>query len=107
MKRSPGNNGLSRGSAWLPLLWLVVTGLGIALLVLLWDFVPYIVAGTLVGSFALWILVSTLWPSRPDRTCPRCKAEGLVKIRRGQPGVHCERCGFRDEQMHVAYLDDW
>jgi hypothetical protein len=51
----------------------------------------------LLGAAILWILVSVLWPSRPDRTCASCGSPGL---RRRDPrttkGVACTACGFED-----------
>ena len=91
----------------LQLFWIVLA-LGAALLAAYFrDWLPYLVGGTIVSALALWVIVSTLWPSRPNRKCPKCSREGLVKIRRGRPGVRCELCDFRDEALHVAYLDDW
>ena len=94
-------------SSILVIVWLLLALLATALAVTFWAWVPYIVAGGLVLAFAVWILVSVLSPAIPDRTCPGCNKDGLVKIRRGVPGVRCEFCGFVDENMHVAYLDEW
>ncbi len=91
----------------LQIVWLLIIAMLAAVVFLFWDWVPYLVSGSLMLAFLGWVIVSTLWPSSPDRRCPNCQADGLVKIRRGQPGVVCELCGFRDETMHVAYLDDW
>ncbi len=91
----------------LPLLWLLVALGGALLAASLRDWLPYLVGGVLASALAIWVLVSTLWPSRPNRNCPKCHREGLVKIRRSQAGVRCELCDFRDDTMHVAYLDDW
>lgn len=45
----------------------------------------------------LWIVVSTLWPGRADRTCPECGGQGL---RRLDPtttrGLECSECGWSD-----------
>jgi DNA-directed RNA polymerase subunit RPC12/RpoP len=91
----------------LQLLWILIA-LGAACLAMAFlAWLPYIVGGALALGLLVWILVSTLWPSAPDRKCPKCGARGLVKIERGEPGVRCELCGFRDETMQVAYLDDW
>jgi len=87
--------------------WLLVVISGAAAAVWLREWMPYVLGGACVAALGLWVLVSTLWPSAPDRKCPKCGVQGLVKIRRGAPGVRCERCGFQDETMHVAYLDDW
>ena len=91
----------------LPIVWLVVAGLLTYVVFVSWDWVPYIVGAGLALFTFIWVLVCALWPSKPDRRCPRCGGEGLTKIRRGEPGVQCDLCGFRDETMHVAYLDDW
>jgi DNA-directed RNA polymerase subunit RPC12/RpoP len=91
----------------LQLLWILVAAGAVLVAVLFSASIPYIVAGLLVALFAFWLLVSILWPAVPKRTCPKCGSEGLVKIRRGEPGVRCELCGFKDETLHVAYLDDW
>jgi hypothetical protein len=91
----------------LQLFWILIVA-GVALLAAKFsDWLPQIVGGALVLIGAGWVLTSVLWPSAPDRRCPKCRRRGLVKIRRGEPGVRCELCGFRDETLHVAYLDDW
>ncbi len=77
------------------------------LVVALWSWVQYVVVGGLVLCVVGWVLISVLSPAVPDRTCPACQKKGLVKIRRGELGVCCEYCEFRDEDMHVAYLDEW
>ncbi len=89
------------------IVWLLFAALLVFLAWLARDWMPYLVGGVCAASLILWIVVSSLWPSKPDRHCPRCARQGLVKIRRGEPGVRCEYCDFRDDSMHVAYLDDW
>lgn len=91
----------------LPIVWLLIIGLLAYLVFLFWAWVPYLVGGGLALVAFAWVVVCTLWPSKPDRRCPQCGGEGLVKIERGRPGVRCELCGFQDEAMHVSYLDDW
>jgi len=91
----------------LQLLWIFTALALVWLAVAFSSWIPYVVAGLVAVGLFTWILVSALWPSRPKRTCPSCGAKCLVKIHRGKPGVRCERCGFHDETMHVAYLDDW
>jgi hypothetical protein len=53
-----------------------------------------------LGSSIAWILVSVLWPARPDRTCPAC---GEVSLHRMDAettrGVACSACGHRDEDQ--------
>jgi len=91
----------------LQLFWIIIALGAIWLAVAFSGWIPYTVGGVLVVGVTAWILASVLSPSSPDRTCPQCGEKGLVKICRGEPGVRCELCGFRDENMHVAYLDDW
>jgi DNA-directed RNA polymerase subunit RPC12/RpoP len=91
----------------LQLLWIILALGAVWLAVAFSTWIPYTVGGLLVVGVVGWILASVLSPSMPDRTCPGCGEKGLVKICRGKPGVRCERCSFRDENMHVAYLDDW
>lgn len=87
--------------------WIMLILLGAALAVLAGSWLPAIVSGLLLAGFFFWVLISTLSPAIPDRICPKCGGEGLVKIRRGVPGVRCEKCEFVDEDLHVAYLDEW
>lgn len=51
----------------------------------------------LLGASIAWLLVSVLWPSRPDRTCASC---GSPTLRRRDPGstkgVACSACGYED-----------
>ena len=104
--RCPGT-GAEYIPVMLQLLWILI-GAGAALVAVLFSSsLPYLVGGALVAAFMLWLLISTLSPAVPRRTCPKCAGQGLVKIRRGQPGVRCELCEFRDDAMHVAYLDEW
>ena len=91
----------------LPVFWLLVVAVAAPFVVQAMSWLPYLVAGVLVLVPVVWILVSTLSPAVPDRTCPSCGDKGLVKMRRGEPGVHCQLCGFRDDDGHVAYLDEW
>lgn len=89
------------------ILWLALAALfgWLAFLVRAW--LPYAVVGVFGAVWILWMLGSVLSPAVPKRTCPQCGEEGLVKIQRGKPGVRCEKCDFRDEDLHVAYLDEW
>jgi len=88
-------------------LWLAIIALCVVLVVAGWSWVPWIAGGSIVGVLSLWVLISVFWPAAPDRRCPRCRRAGLVKIERGAPGVRCTLCGFCDENLHVAYLDEW
>ena len=94
-------------SSLVQVLWILIALGLVYALVAFSGWIPYIVGGILAGAWMLWILISAMSPSKPDRRCPRCGEEGLVKITRGAPGVRCEVCGFEDATMHVAYLDDW
>lgn len=87
--------------------WLTLISALVWLVASSWSWLRWALLGAIVLSAAAWVFVSTFYPSSPDRTCPRCREAGLVKLRRGEPGVVCERCGFRDESLHVAYLDEW
>jgi hypothetical protein len=51
----------------------------------------------LLGMALVWILVSVLWPARPDRTCPTCGVRALRR-RDGRSirGVVCNQCGYED-----------
>ena len=87
--------------------WILFILLGAAIAAWAGSWLPVVVAGVFVAGFFFWILISTLSPAIPCRICPQCGGEGLVKIRRGVPGVRCEKCDFIDEDLHVAYLDEW
>lgn len=91
----------------LALLWLLIGIAAAALAVTFAEWLPYVVVSGCVAVWIFWILTSVLSPAVPNRECPGCGRQGLLKIRRGEPGVRCEHCAFRDETMHVAYLDEW
>jgi DNA-directed RNA polymerase subunit RPC12/RpoP len=98
---------LRYNTAVLHLLWILVALAAVAVVIQFHDWIRVLAAATAAAALFLWVLISVLSPSAPDRTCPSCRGKGLVKIRRGEPGVRCELCGFRDAAMHVSYLDDW
>jgi hypothetical protein len=51
-----------------------------------------------LGASIAWILVSVLWPARPDRTCPACGEPSLGRMDADSTrGVACSACGHRDE----------
>ncbi len=51
-----------------------------------------------LGASIAWILVSVLWPARPDRTCPACGESSLGRMDpETTRGVVCSACGHRDE----------
>ena len=89
------------------LFWVALIAAGVAVALAFQEWIPVIVILVVIVVAAIWVLVSTLSPAVPNRECPHCREQGLVKIRRGEPGVRCELCGFVDEDMHVAYLDEW
>jgi hypothetical protein len=62
----------------------------------------------LVGASIAWVLVSVLWPARPDRTCPACGKEELLRMDPGSTrGVACASCGHRDaEQSSFLLAED-
>jgi len=69
------------------------------------DHVFGIAFGLLLGLGFLWILVSTMFPSKPDRTCPQC---GQGTIARLDPattrGLTCGSCGWTDASASSFYL---
>ncbi len=89
------------------LVWLLMVAIGVAAAFAFREWIPAIAIGTVIVAAVFWVLVSTLSPAVPNRECPKCHEQGLVKIRRGEPGVRCELCGYVDNDMHVAYLDEW
>jgi hypothetical protein len=89
------------------LIWIALVAAVALVLARFSSWLPYTVGGLFVLLASGWVLTSTLWPSRPDRRCPKCSRPGLIKIERGRPGVRCELCGHEDPTLHVAYLDDW
>jgi len=55
------------------------------------------ILGAGVSIPILWVVVSTLWPARADRRCPRCRGEKLVRLDpRSTLGLRCTDCGYRD-----------
>lgn len=54
--------------------------------------------GVVLGLGFLWILVSVLFPARPDRTCPSCGLSNLERIDpKSTHGLCCTACGWQDE----------
>ncbi len=93
---------------WLTIVWIVVALVAALVAWLVFDWLPAVIAGVIVALGVLWVLGCIFSPAVPDRRCPRCGKEGLVKIRKGEPlGVRCEHCDYRDEGKYVAYLDEW
>lgn len=53
--------------------------------------------GVVMGLGFLWILVSVLFPAKPDRTCPRCGNKALERLDPGSThGLHCRMCHWED-----------
>jgi len=69
------------------------------------DHVFGIAFGVVLGLGFLWILVSTMFPSKADRTCPRCGAEALVRLDpHTTRGLACTACAWSDEHASSFYL---
>ncbi len=91
---------------WLigPLL-LAATAVGLGLALKAPDRIAVWVLGGLGGLALLWTLSTAFWPSRANRTCPECGAEGL---RRMDPattrGLVCTSCGHTDAEASGWFL---
>ena len=93
---------------WLPILWFLLAAVAAFVAYLALDWLAVVFTGVLVTASVLWVFGCIFSPARPDRRCPNCGKEGLVKLRRGEPvGVCCEHCDYSDAERHVAYLDEW
>jgi hypothetical protein len=92
------------------LLQLGTIALAAALFLLLRDHAKTIALG--LGAVALltpilWLLVSSMRPALPDRTCPKCAKEALRLLEPGERvGARCPECGFEDAELYVPYLVD-
>jgi len=54
-----------------------------------------------------WLVVSSLRPALPERTCPSCKEESLRLLAPGEKtGARCPLCGFSDPELYVPFLID-
>lgn len=52
-----------------------------------------------------WILVSTLFPARAERTCPQCRRDGLERLDPdSSQGVVCRLCAWADESASAFLL---
>jgi len=61
--------------------------------------------GILLGVGLLWVLVSSLFPNRPDRGCPACGEPALVRLSRASTqGLRCRRCDWVDEDASSFFL---
>lgn len=93
---------------WLPIFWFLIVLAGVAIAYLTAAWLPAFFASVIILVGIVWVLGCVFSPAVPDRRCPRCGKDGLVKIRKGEPlGVRCEQCNFVDEGKYVAYLDEW
>lgn len=53
--------------------------------------------GVVLGLGFLWILISVLFPGKPDRTCPRCGNKALERIDPASTlGIRCRMCAWED-----------
>lgn len=84
---------------------MAATAVGLGLVLKSPDGLAVWVLGGAGGLALVWILCTTLWPSRADRTCPECGAEGL---RRMDPattrGLMCTACGHTDAEASGWFL---
>ena len=62
----------------------------------------------LMGMVLVWTLVSVLWPSEPDRTCPACGSRALRRSDgHSTRGVVCNQCGYEDaDQSSFLMAED-
>lgn len=99
-RASTGTRGRGRASLiWLMGPLLLVVGIVAVILVTQGEAALF---GWTIGVFFSvglgWVLVSSLFPAEPDRTCPECSGETLVRIDPlSTRGIRCVSCGFRDE----------
>ena len=93
---------------WLPIFWFFIVLAGAAVAYLTFEWLPAGFVSVIILAGVVWVLGCIFSPAVPNRRCPRCGEDGLVKIRKGEPlGVRCEQCEFVDEAKYVAYLDEW
>jgi hypothetical protein len=93
--------------ALLLLVWLAVLGATTWLAVSFREWLPLMVGGGFAALFLSWVLGCAFSPAVPDRRCPKCKREGLVRLRKHQMlGVRCVRCGYVNPELYRAYLDE-
>ena len=102
----PGNGGPSVRGSWLigPLLMAAV-GAGALFVFRGPDHLFGIAFGLVLGLGFLWILVSTMFPAKPDRTCPSCGNESLERLDPSTTrGLACGSCSWRDETASSFYF---
>jgi hypothetical protein len=62
------------------------------------DHVFGVSLGLVLGLAFLWMLISVLFPAKPDRTCPSCGERTLERLDpQSTQGVRCSDCGWQDE----------
>jgi len=96
--RAAGRSSRRRRAAWLTGPLCLVAAVAAALLVRRGPGAAFAAtAGVLVAACLSWIVTSVFLPAYPDRTCPRCGEERLVRRDRASTrGVRCTACGFED-----------
>ncbi len=53
--------------------------------------------GSVLFLGSAWIIASSLFPARAERTCPACGAEALVRLdAHTTRGLRCSACAWRD-----------
>ena len=105
--RTAGRNGgvQVRGSWLIAPLLLAAVGAGALFVFRGPDHVFGIAFGLVLGLGFLWILVSTMFPSKPDRSCPACGGETLGRLdATSTQGVACSACSWSDESLSSFYM---
>lgn len=88
----------ARGAWLVPPLMLAAVAAGVLFVLRGPDQIFGVVFGLVLGLGVLWILISTLFPAKADRTCPQCGTKSLERIDSDSTtGVHCAKCKWRDE----------
>ncbi|MAF67280.1 MAG: hypothetical protein CMJ84_16690 [Planctomycetes bacterium] len=92
-------------SWFLPPLFLASAAAGVALVLHGPDALFGWAMGAVFGTGLAWLAVSILFPPTIDRRCPRCGEEGVERLdRQATHGIHCTRCGLRDETISSFLL---
>ena len=61
-----------------------------------WNLFPWVL-GFLLAVALLWVLVSSLYPGKPDRRCPACGQEALERAEASSTrGLTCSHCLWSD-----------
>lgn len=57
------------------------------------------------GLVLLWLMASTFWPARAERTCPECGAEALERMDPATTmGLRCSQCSYEDPTVSGWFL---